>query len=426
VKKIEYRIAGTSFDWESSGSQRTRPFPGLLNRFIHTAHLTGLQPDSVYEVRWPEVSFTDSFKTAPTSSVKVAFLSDYQKTDFGPSSALANFGAVLSEREPHLLVLVGDYVNCDGRINSTWAGHWYDFISGLSQYHRTGEGALVPMIALTGNHEGRADGTDGTYSHAMQFGTGEIGLIADLFSWSYDKQHPVRLTDSAATVSIGSELFLIGLNTDHTESLTDQMDWLSEQLAQHADRHRHVVVAGHGVAFTARRSSNWTAHSYARILRNQAWPIMAPHADRIRFYICGHQHILSITDKLRMDINPALTEEENDRRWATDPAKGIRQIGCGPWAGNTGRWHPADAVQTSLVDGSTRFLAMKGINEVTKEVSDFGSGIKDAGDDIRHVWFAHFDEKGFSANALNVSGEVLYEFNEHLPRPGTGLFIGIH
>jgi hypothetical protein len=139
--RLEYRPAGGGTDWQSAESRRSRPFPALDNRHVHTAHLTGLQPETVYEVRWPGASFTETFKTAPASGVKVAFLSDYQNTDFGSGSALEQFGTMVNGQEAHLLVLVGDYVNCDGKVSLPWAQHWYDFLAGLARYHRSKEGA---------------------------------------------------------------------------------------------------------------------------------------------------------------------------------------------------------------------------------------------------------------------------------------------
>jgi hypothetical protein len=423
VNRFEYRPAGTSAAWQSADSRRLRPYPGLNGRRVHTARLTGLDPDTVYEMRWPGTFFTETFKTTPAAGVKVAFLSDYQNTDFGPGSALDQFGAVLSGRGAHFAVLVGDYVDCNGAINRTTATRWHRFIAGMARHHRTPDGALVPMVALTGNHEGRSATSSAS---AMQNGNGRIGMIAALFSWSYDPEHPARHANSVATLSVGSELLLVALNTDHTEPLAGQMDWLAAQLAGKAAQHRHVVVAGHGHAFMPQTVGNWTAHTYARILRQQAWPVMAPHAGRIRFYICGHIHTLMITDKLRMDIDPALTEEQNDRRWVTDRVRGIRQIGAGPWGGSPGQVNPDYAGQASVIDGSPKFIAARARLQGTQEIVTFGSGIADTGNDIRHIWLAEFDALGFSARVLNNAGQELYQIAESRAADNFGEWVTRH
>lgn len=85
------------------------------------------------------------------------------------------------------------------------------------------------MVALTGNHEGINVHRN---SNALGNGDGTIGQIAEIFSWSHDPQHPLRHCNSAATLSIGTDFFLISLETDHNEKLEEQLDWLSGQLDQ--------------------------------------------------------------------------------------------------------------------------------------------------------------------------------------------------
>jgi hypothetical protein len=338
--------------------------------------------------------------------VSVCFLSDYQSYDFGRGGYLAAFGRRVSEEQPDLLVLNGDYVNDDGRVTSETAGRWFDFMKGVSDFYRTRGKALVPMIAITGNHEGR---NAADTSSALCNGTGTIGLIAELFSWSYDPDHPRRLLNSAATLSVGSELFLISLETDHTERLSDQLNWFKEQLAANADKVRHVVVAGHAPAFNG-RAGKWcfSRMSNSQWLRNRFWPAMEPYADKIRFYVAGHEHNFAVTDKLRFEP----TEWKESNRWVTDSERGVRQINSAPWGKHEKGIDFNRVGERSVIDGSPKMIAAMGRSEETGEIQVFGEGITCADCEVSHFLTVRFDAEGFVAQAVAQDGRSLYEIKE--------------
>lgn len=407
---MEYRAPGVS-TWNRVTSRRSRPFPVLPGHHIHSCLIEGLAGDSIYEIRWPGAEQIRKFKTAARGKVKVSFLSDYQNFEFGPGSLLEKFGKVVAAEAPDLLVLVGDYVNDDGRMDEESSRHWFAFLRGMAEYYHTRDGALVPMVALTGNHEGINAQRN---SNALGNGNGTIGQIAEIFTWSYDPQHPLRHCNSAATLSIGMDFFLISLETDHTEKLEEQLDWFSGQLAQNAAKHRHVVVAGHAPAFYGMGKFDFNPISPGRRMRNLIWPAMAAHASKIRFYITGHEHILAITDKLRMDYDPSLSPAENDSRWALDPQRGVRQLGSGPWGGHVLDVDPQRAGAVSSIDGSSKMLAAMGLDFEKRTLQIHGSGITNDAAKAHSIWLTRFDAEGFAARAVGDDGRTFYQLGEKL------------
>jgi Calcineurin-like phosphoesterase len=349
---MEYRLRGANA-WHAANSTWTRPFPNLTGKYLQTTILSGLSAKSIYDMRWPGSDVTESFRTAPLANVKIAMASDHQNPDFSATGIAGDFGTVVTAEQIDLLVLNGDYVNDDGQFTTTFGQRWFDFLTQLSRDYRTGSNTLIPMIATVGNHEGRnlAD-----TSNALNGGDGTIGMIETIMSWGYDPEQPGRAFNSAATLSVGMELFIITINTDHTVPLPDQAAWFAAQLAANAPLYRNVLVLGHVPAWMGMNTFELDdVTTQARELRNIFWPIMNQYADKIRFYGCAHEHILTVTDKLKMNYDAGLPADQNDVRWTTDATNGVRQLGAGPWAGSRYDLNAADMAETSEIDGSDKF-----------------------------------------------------------------------
>lgn len=406
--RMEFREVGST-EWVSLQSQRSRPFPALEPYHLHTCRLEELQPATRYELRWPGVVQTEIFRTTPDRDVRLACLSDYQIYDFSPGSRLEFTADRVRSFESDMLVLNGDYVNDDGRIERVYSQRWFDFLIGLCRFYRSTDGALLPMIAILGNHEGR---DPGGHPNAHNSGArGVPGQIVDIFSWGYDPEQPERYVNSAATFSIGSELFFVGIETNHTESLAGQIDWFREQLDRNAPNHRHVMVAGHAPGFICNRV-NWDFSGQAKDLRNLFWPAMSNHADKVRCYLAGHEHVLAVTDKMRVDYDPSLSVQENDTRWVVDPVHGIRQIGSGPWGGAFGQVGEEVAGLPSSIDGSPRIIAAMGRIDRNGPLQVYGNGIIEPDKDLWHGWYARFTENSYQLRAIGIEGQDFYRIEE--------------
>jgi len=408
LTEMEFREVGTA-EWLSLHSRRSRPFPALEPYHIHTCRLEGLKPATTYEFRWPGALLTETFRTTPSSDVRLACFSDYQNYDFGVGSRLDVMGRQVRSFEADMLVLNGDYINDDGRVERLYSRHWFDFLGGLSRFYRSPNGALLPLVAILGNHEGRHP--QGHTNAHNSGANGSPGQIVDIFSWGYDPEQPQRYVNSASTFSIGSELFFVGIETNHTESLAGQIDWFREQLDRNAPNHRHVMVAGHAPGFICSHR-NWDLPGQAKDLRNLFWPAMSKHADKVRCYLAGHEHVFAVTGKMRVDYDPSLSVEENDTRWAVDPVQGIRQIGSGPWGAHFGQVSEEVAGRQSSIDGSPRIIAAMGRIDRTGPLQVYGEGISNPHNEFWHGWYAQFSTDYFRVRAIGIGGQDFYQIEE--------------
>lgn len=410
AEAVMYRPDGTS-SWMTTASRRTRPFPSLSGYHLHTALISNLAPDTVYEVAWPGATLTEKVKTAPLAGVKLCVASDYQLTDFSASSRLAEFGSTVTGEAVDLVVWNGDFVNDDGSSDELYTQRWYDFLEACSDYWRN-DGALVPMIGVMGNHEA-LDG-DGS-GNASYGGDGTPGPMPELFSLGFDPEHPEYERRSNYSLSIGRELFIAVIETDHTVPLSDQVAWLTTELAENAEDHRNVVVFGHSPAYFCYQAAWDTYDTQARVLRKEIWPAMQAHADKVRAYFAGHEHRLAVTAKLRMDPDPGAPETDNDRRFYTDPVGGVRQLTGGP-SGSTSRnvVDPALAGLTSILDGSPRMIAALGVDPDTDTASEYGTGLTNVTPDYWNVWIAEFSSTQFEARAIRLDGLPLYTISESI------------
>lgn len=407
---VQWRATGAE-TWAQATAHRSRDWPGLEGLVLHTARIEGLLPATEYQLYWAGQDKTDQFRTAPDRDVTVAIAGDHQTpTDLGAGSIFEAFGRVVGQAGADILLLNGDYVNDDGIVDATTGQRWFDFLTGLTQLYRRPDGAMIPMIAVLGNHEGRNAG--GT-SNALNGGDGIPGPITQIMSWGYDPDHETAGFRSAAVLSCGDALCVITIETDHTVPLPSQTAWLAERVAQEAPRHRHVIVLGHAPAWMGMDELEFDdVASQARTLRNVVWPILNEHGDKIRAYFAGHEHILSVTPPLRMSYDPALSGPENDLRWQVDTAQGVRQLGAGPWRGTRLDLDAVDMAERSVLDGSSKFEVAMGYHNETDSPVTHGEGLTSLTPQTWHIWIAEFRQTEFHARAVRGDGKPFYQLTD--------------
>ncbi|WP_353144938.1 FN3 domain-containing metallophosphoesterase family protein [Paracoccus sp. (in: a-proteobacteria)] len=394
---LEYRVAGSGV-WTQVASHRRRPWPEVAGLHLHTALMDGLAPDTVYELRWPGAAFTDSVRTARQAGVRVCVASDYQRTTYDSGSLLAEFGGIFVAQQCDLLIFNGDFVNDDGLWTEVMGLRWRDFMEALSRDWRR-DGALIPVAATMGNHEGRnAAGT----SNATFGGDGTPGMMIDIFSLGFDPEAADYVNRSAWAFTVGREVGFAAIETNHTVPLASQADWLAARLDEMAPRVRHLNVIGHSPALYGYWSTWEVVNGQARTLKSTIWPIMEAHSDLIRAYWCGHEHRISMTARLRMDWDVGLPAETNDLRWITDPTGGVRQLGSGMIGGTTNALTPGLYDQVSGIDGSPKFLAIAGYDGTN---FDAHGDIDTVGaTDLFNMWIADFSAQEFSARCIGRAG----------------------
>ena len=404
ARAMEYRLDGSTV-WQAAGSIRSRPFPALSGVHVHTVLLTGLSFASVYHLRWPGAAKTERLRTCPRRGLKAAVISDFQSSDY--SGTAAQIGQLATALAPDLMLIPGDHVSDDGIVEEWSSNRWRGYFEMLSTYRAQGD-ALMPMALVIGNHEGMRITGIGAAEHE---GNGTPGQIVDLCSWSYYEDHPTRFANSAATFSIGSELFVIGVETDHTVPFPGaQTDWLIQQVAEAYPKFRQILIMGHAPAFYGTGGARHTRGSQPRNLRNNIYPALADYADKITCYMCGHTHIFAVTDRFQVDFDDQLSLADNDERWFVDADNGIRQLGTGP-VQVSGRALNIVSDQ-SVIDGSEMFIAAVGIDS---GVMQYHGSLLHQPDIVQHFWFLEFDNHDFTATGIGADGETLFQTAETLP-----------
>ena len=392
-KVIEYRPQGGE-SWMSASSIRSRPFRHLEDLYIHTVEIVALSPDTTYEFRVPGSIFSDKVKTAPARfPLRVAVTSDFH----GNTSNLETLGGHATQDHFDVHLWLGD-MNSGYGDDSNIANIYRSFISGLSSW-RTRDDALIPIVALVGNHD------------VYPSGTFDTDMIKDVFTWGYDPTHETRFIDSAAYFRVRKNFVFIGINTDN--DLGSQFQWFSEVADREIPGATHAAVGYHRPAFNA--FSNQFVNDTSRALRRDFWTKSQEFAgpeSPMRAHFVGHTHALTMSSKMRMEYDDQLSDSDNDLRWVHDESDGFRQIGNGPIHTPADQNRSTIALE-SIIDGSLWYDAI-----LTRSTSDdnvpevFGDGVTNEQIPLSHYWRVEFSEDRWTADAVNLNGDLFYTFSE--------------
>lgn len=383
-----FRKAGT-LAWTTITSFRSREFPSLTGKYLHTALMEGLDHDSIYEVNPVGTDNYDTVKTARATGVKLAAVSDYHRG----ANAMTEMGAKFTADEVDCVVMVGDLVDDNGVFSETFANYWLTFLADMTTNFRTTAVAQVPVLTTVGNHDGAAP--DAGAAGAISGGTGTAGLIKDVFSTGYASEHPSwHGVYGSAAVAIGDVLCLT-IDTDHMTAIVDQGDWFADTLAADATSYAHVDVFGHWPAFST--AAFWSYYEAPpRALRRYFWTEMQEYPN-VRHYICGHIHALQISKPLTMAYDEEMSVSDNDLRFET--GSGIRQIGAGPWGGvRLGMEYVGEDELVSTIDGQGFVEAMLHYDTSEATYLTFGD-ITNPVDETWHGWLLEFGADEVTATA---------------------------
>ncbi|WP_018632537.1 metallophosphoesterase family protein [Neomegalonema perideroedes] len=393
--------------WLRLPSVNSRPWPGVEALFIHTVLVQGMPPGAVYELTWPGSDRQESFRTAPLHDPVVYGMSDFQNAGgMNERGRIARFGEIVSDGRPDLLLLVGDYINDDGRWTTMMGERWFNFLKWVSDAYRH-EGAMVPILAGIGNHEAR--NTADTAS-ASSGGDGKIGPIKQIMTCGYLDNQPDRFADGVMAVRVGEDLKILMLNTDHSVPMIDQIPWVEAQLRSWSGK---ILVAGHTPAFRLQGFSMRDPPTQAGVMRDALWPVLQKRARDVLGVLVGHVHAGMISPRLTFHPDLTLSYLQNARQWRRDDRNGIRQFGGGPWSATRAGLNPAKGELKSRLDDSTRFLA--GIGHPTEEQPDFISvwgEITEADPEMWHVWRIALSSGGWRGEMISVKRKTFYVIEE--------------
>ena len=217
---LHWREAGAE-EWVSTKVE-TRPFADTGN-LIRWVTLDGLEAGASYEFRLPK-DYADragKFRTAPADSSKpVRFATGGDM--FHTREFLDNMNARAGAEDPLFALLGGDLAYANARD----ANRWYDWIDSWQEKAVTPDGFMVPMIVAIGNHETI---TPGAWSppnvvppHSAKFFY-SLFLTPEKYRSNY-------------TVDFGDYMSVIILDSNHSQPIVSQTDWLAEQLEERKSR----------------------------------------------------------------------------------------------------------------------------------------------------------------------------------------------
>lgn len=422
-KRALYRKKGDT-KWILTESFRTRMFPERLE-WIHTAVADHLEPDTVYEFKVDGTRFTDTWKSCPIKDIVFCLISDYQKKDlqsFGENSHMTKLGKAFqhSGADVDMILWGGDVVSDNGIIDEASSNGWWYMLNNQYKNYRNKDGQQLPMISIIGNHEA----TNYTSTLPLYI----VGQIKDIYSWSYADQDPHRHVNSCSWFSISDEILLIAFDGGWGTPYEEQQEWFFEKLTM-CDHYKHVFVIAHNPVFNPGQASRYGSSQQSRYLRNIWWPEMQRYSHKIRAYLCGHDHVLSITKPLRimMDDYPAdpTLSYYDDKFITTTENSGIRQIGAGPSGAYQNSLGASAIVRSSIEDtpflevaagkyfeGRSLAATMPGLISTKGEYEYIGDVDIDTiynSDSIHHIWKIQATDMKMYTTAYGISGSLLVQ-----------------
>ncbi len=273
-------------------------------RLVHTVHLTGLQPKTDYEFRFSESGDIYKFRTMPEDlediQIRVALGGDL----YHIRSEMQNTMRRVAERNPHFVVIGGDWAYADGLEERMWK--WDHLWEDWMEYMRDSERRLIPLVAVIGNHE-----TIGSYKSTRDYSP---------YFYSYFA-FPAK---GYGAIDFGDYLSVIALDTEHSNPPITGNDpqtvWLENALRQR-DEMNHIIVSHHLTAYPSHRDKN--AARETRIRRH--WHPLFERYD-VGLVFENHDHTYHRTHYIRDgNVNP----------W------GVKYLGAGNWGTRTRDvWNP--------------------------------------------------------------------------------------
>ncbi len=311
---IEYRRIGSS-DWKKENGEMFS-FPFTDDRFIHRKELTGLQPDTRYEVRFGSDSQIYFFQTMPESLTRpVRFVAGGDAGGDASGRDRTRWTSEIAARyEPDFIVLGGDLAYGNG--NPRAVEKWYYFLDIFHSEFSGGENRLVPMIASIGNHEiwgGRSIPDDlplDYYEQKYGLMRGDAPYYNALFAFPNDPEEEYGVLD------FGDYMSWIVLDSGERNDIAGkQTEWLEQVLADRTNVPYVYPVYHRGAYPTIRPFETGSAKE----IRDHWVPLFEEYGVRVVFE--NHDHTYKRTYPMR---NGEISPED-----------GIVYLGDGAWGVST-------------------------------------------------------------------------------------------
>jgi len=306
---LQYRALGAE-DW-TDAQATSFPFP-FTERIVHRIELTGLEPATTYEFRPNEDGRVFRFHTMPKDIVEPIRFAVGGDTRHNQAWMEATNRAAMAYN-PDFVIWGGDFSYADGRADRY--DRWYEWFDAIKNTLIDENGRVVPVIGCIGNHEIQ----QGTFRVHFDFTFDDAGRekIAPYFYslFAFPGQPGYNVLDFSDYLS------LVILDSDHSNPVESQNEWLEETLAARQEV-RNLFPVYHVPAYPSHRSYDGTV---SVMVRAHWVPLFEKYGVEIAFE--NHDH----TYKRTHPIRDGKVDET-----------GIVYIGDGAWGVGTRDVHPVD------------------------------------------------------------------------------------
>ena len=275
---------------------RQLDFYGMNTRYVK---LEDLQPDKTYYFVVKDSAGLSArywFRTAPDRPQPFTFIAGGDtKSHEDPLEAGRATNRVVAKLRPLFVLFNGDFTTGNG----TDPNNWQQWLTDWNKMTTTGDGRMIPVVPVHGNHE-----------------NGNMGNLNIIFD------APFQLNDSSNiyySLSFGGDLFhLIALNS-HIEQGGEQKKWLEEDLRTHQ-------------AFTFKAAAYhkpfWPHHSGKgeNLYQYKQWAFLFYNFGlNISFDADSHMH------KITYPVKPDTISQTSYMGYIRDDRNGTLFIGEGSW-----------------------------------------------------------------------------------------------
>lgn len=277
---------------------RTIRFPGL-QRWVHFAKLTNLEPGTSYHFRAgsPKVGFSNErkFRTLPRKSERTRFVAG---GDMWIEPATFELMRQAASQSPEFALVGGDIAYADGRLSHV--NFWDKWFDAWDRHMVTPSGHTIPMVLAIGNHE-----TQGGFDASPD---------AAPYYYHFFKQ------DKMAYFSrqFGDDIVVYVLDSGHTNPQGGaQAKWLAQEMERTKDvKHRFALYhvpcyPSYPGAFSGPYSAGGRKH----------WvPLFDKYNLNVAFE--NHYHTFKRTKPLKGNqVDPSGTVYLGDGCWGRPPRK---------------------------------------------------------------------------------------------------------
>lgn len=357
---VLYRRAGTTSWLRADGSRRQ--FPGT-RRLIHVVEITGLSPDTTYEIMPAgrgRVYKTFTMPADLTNPVRVIHSGDMYIIE----QETRRMNQLAASFDPHCIVFGGDWAYADG--DPANADRWVKLWEMWMDHVVDSQGRLIPVVPVIGSHEV----------------VGQFGEKQDAPLWYANFAWP----DGYGVLDVGDYLSIVVLDT-HTNSYETQQSWLEGVLNARASV-PYVVPHYKLAAYPSSRPFM----DARRALIRELWHPLFDACPGVRVVFEHGEHTYKRTVPIKGGV--------------ADPS-GIVYCGDGCWGVHSrGVWNPAT---TWYLDDAKGTVYMRAEDGTPHPDDGQPADVRN----YRHFYLVTYESDKMTIDSINKWGETFHSFERH-------------